>query len=259
MPASQHSSTMGRNIPRRLRALVDVSLLLQMRDARADRQKREELEAEARKELEAEVREESKAEVREAEVREESQAELREEQEQKKNKISKRGKGKNSSSSAWPSMQDYLEAAREAAEVPAAREAAVQAWQNLRIIAPVQTRLIAPAHGSTNSYCRRRLTLGLFLPYPRNPLVCQPCATSLSTQTRSEWKRLKNARMSTQTRRKGREGAVEKLGFIRSVWLDENIIDNFRPPELLAILMGVACVRLGWVRPGNLNGSSLNS
>ena len=131
MPASQHSSTMGRNIPRRLRALVDVSLLLQMRDARADRQKREELEAEARKELEAEVREESKAEVREAEVREESQAELREEQEQKKNKISKRGKGKNSSSSAWPSMQNYLEAAREAAEEPAAREAAEQAWENL--------------------------------------------------------------------------------------------------------------------------------
>ena len=130
MPASQHSSTMGRNIPRRLRALVDVSLLLQMRDARADRQKREELEAEARKELEAEVREESKAEVREAEVREESQAELREEQEQKKNKIFQRGKGKDSSSSALPSKQDFIEAAREAAEVPAAREAAVQAWQN---------------------------------------------------------------------------------------------------------------------------------
>lgn len=112
------------------------------------------------------------------------------------------------------------------------------------IIAPVQS-LIAPAHGSTNSYCRRRLTLGLFLPYPRNPLVCQPCATSLPTQTRSEWKRLKNARRSTQTRRKGREGAVEKLGFIRSVWPDENIIDNFRPPEFVVILMGAACVRLG--------------
>ena len=112
-------------------------------------------------------------------------------------------------------------------------------------IAPVQTLLIAPVHRSTNSYCRRRLTLGLFLPCPCYPLECQPCATSLSTQTRSEWKRLKNARRSTQTRRKGREGAVEKLGFIRSVGLDENIIDNFRPPELLVILMGAACVRLG--------------
>ena len=128
MPASQHSSTMGRN-PRRLRVLADVSLLLQMRDARADRQKREELEAEARKELEAEVREESKAEVREAEVREEPKAQLREGQEQKKNKISKRGEGKNSSSSAFPLHEADWRKVFEA-KVPAAREAAVQEWQN---------------------------------------------------------------------------------------------------------------------------------